>query len=94
MIIYNNRFRGPFEYDKFALNILSFHNFVNYIEDYEINNKKSDFNSLKNIYKEVNNFYNKICCSDSLNDKIYRLIIQRGLILWLKKWIAASLMIY
>ena len=31
MIYYNMRYRGPYEYDKFTLNIL---NYVNYVYDY------------------------------------------------------------
>ena len=31
MIYYNMRYRGPYEYDKFTLNIL---NYVNYVNDY------------------------------------------------------------
>ena len=36
MIYYNMRYRGPYEYDKFTLNILNYINFVNdYINDME-----------------------------------------------------------
>lgn len=36
MIYYNMRYRGPYEYDKFTLNILNYINFVNdYINDIE-----------------------------------------------------------
>lgn len=33
MIKYNMRYRGPYEYDKYVLNILQFHNEVNRISD-------------------------------------------------------------
>lgn len=36
MIVYNNRYRGPLEYDKFALNILTFHNLINEIMNNEM----------------------------------------------------------
>lgn len=29
MIVYNMRHRGPYEYDKFVLNVMQFHNEVN-----------------------------------------------------------------
>ena len=36
MIYYNMRYRGPYEYDKFTLNILNYANYVNdYIADME-----------------------------------------------------------
>ena len=46
MIYYNMRYRGPYEYDKFTLNILNYVNFVNdYIADIENYNYNTDGNS-------------------------------------------------
>ena len=38
MIKYNFRYRGPFEYDKFVLNILQFHNEVRLLNEQLIDN--------------------------------------------------------
>lgn len=59
MILYNMRYRGPIEHDKFALNILQFHNeIVNIItEETEALNSN---NSLIAIKKEVDSIYNTI----------------------------------
>ena len=46
MIIYNNRYRGPYEYDKFALNILSLHNMVEELKTYEFENTNENINSI------------------------------------------------
>ena len=53
MIYYNMRYRGPYEYDKFTLNILNYINFVNdYI--YDINNTSKDYKTFKETQDEVN----------------------------------------
>ena len=57
MIFYNNRYRGPFEYDKFALNILSFHNIINELETLELKGTKKEFNSLKEIKDNIDIFF-------------------------------------
>ena len=46
MIYYNMRYRGPYEYDKFTLNIL---NYVNYVNDYvyDMNNTSDEYNTFK-----------------------------------------------
>ena len=53
MIYYNMRYRGPYEYDKFTLNILNYINFVNdYI--YDMNNTSKDYKTFKETQDEVN----------------------------------------
>lgn len=39
MIIYNMRYRGPFEYDKFCLNILQFYNEVQHLTHFELSDQ-------------------------------------------------------
>lgn len=52
MIYYNMRYRGPYEYDKFTLNILNYINFVNdYI--YDMNNTSKDYKTFKETQEEV-----------------------------------------
>jgi hypothetical protein len=47
------RYRGPYEYDKFTLNILNYINFVNdYI--YDMNNTSKDYKTFKETQDEVN----------------------------------------
>lgn len=45
MIIYNMRYRGPLEYDKFVLNTFQFHNEVNgvLIKEFENSNNTKSF---------------------------------------------------
>lgn len=55
MIIYNNRYRGPFEYDKFILNVFGFSNEINETLIHEFKNKNSkSFNEYTEL---VNNAY-------------------------------------
>ncbi len=52
MIYYNMRYRGPYEYDKFTLNILNYINFVNdYI--YDMNNTSKDYKTFKETQDEI-----------------------------------------
>lgn len=52
MIYYNMRYRGPYEYDKFTLNILNYINFVNdYV--YDMNNTSKDYKTFKETQEEV-----------------------------------------
>lgn len=52
MIYYNMRYRGPYEYDKFTLNILNYINFVNdYV--YDMNNTSKDYKTFKETQDEV-----------------------------------------
>ena len=52
MIYYNMRYRGPYEYDKFTLNILNYINFVNdYV--YDMNNTSKDYKTFRETQEEV-----------------------------------------
>ena len=48
MIFYNMRYRGPYELDKFSLNIF---NYVNYVNEYiyDINNTSEDYKTLNGL---------------------------------------------
>lgn len=70
MIIYNNRYRGPFEYDKFALNILSFHNIINELETLEIKGTKKEFNNLKEIKNDIDIFFEEYTKANGLRNEI------------------------
>lgn len=53
MIYYNMRYRGPYEYDKFTLNIL---NYVNYVNDYiyDANNLSDSYKTFKDLEEQIN----------------------------------------
>lgn len=70
MIIYNNRYRGPFEYDKFALNILSFHNIINELKTLEIKGTKKEFNNLKEIKNDIDIFFEEYTKANGLRNEI------------------------
>lgn len=60
MIVYNMRYRGPLEYDKFVLNAFQFHNEVDavLIKEFENSSNSKSFNQL----------------SEQLNDKLANFI--------------------
>lgn len=74
MIFYNMRERGPYEYDKFVLNILQLYNSINLIELEELQNVSEMTSSLLAINKELNNkLTNLDIISDNLNKKLLTL---------------------
>jgi hypothetical protein len=52
------RYRGPYEYDKFTLNIL---NYVNYVNDYiyDMNNTSDEYDTLKQMQDEIDRVFDK-----------------------------------
>ena len=71
MIYYNMRYRGPYEYDKFTLNIFNYVNFVNdYV--YDMNNTSKDYKTFKAMQDEIDEQFNKTM--DNM-DTIYTTII-------------------
>lgn len=67
MILYNMRNRGPYEYDKFTLNVLQIHNAVTLSEMQELKNANKNKDSLVQMQKEVNDVYETLVGS---KDKI------------------------
>lgn len=67
MILYNMRYRGPFEYDKFVLNTFQIANEAKSLLK-KIN--KNDLNSLNNISKQLDNIYQKLTSDDSTSMNI------------------------
>jgi hypothetical protein len=69
------RYRGPYEYDKFTLNIL---NYINYVNDYiyDMNNTSEEFNTLKKIQDEIDDAFETMTKNSEI---IYRyLIMNKG----------------
>lgn len=60
MILYNMRERGPYEYDKFVLNILQLYNAVNLAELNELSQSDMEQESLNSIYDSINSLYDKL----------------------------------
>jgi hypothetical protein len=69
------RYRGPYEYDKFTLNIL---NYINYVNDYiyDMNNTSEEFNTLKKMQDEIDDAFETMTKNSEI---IYRyLIMNKG----------------
>lgn len=73
MIHYNMRYRGPYEYEKFILNVLQYsnnaHDFsseVNGLEEYE---------TLKEIQDNVTDLYNKSTGTYGTSEQCYKKLI-------------------
>lgn len=67
MIKYNMRYRGPYEYDKFALNIFQFSNAVNDVNNY-INTDKNTF--IKEYANTINSAIDSLYDDGNLQDII------------------------
>jgi hypothetical protein len=65
------RYRGPYEYDKFTLNIL---NYVNYVNDYiyDMNNTSDEYSTFKQMQDDVDSAF--IRCMDNM-ESVYKLFI-------------------
>lgn len=76
MIFYNMRYRGPYEYDKFVLNILQYCNLVN-----DFKNDISNTNTWKSLYdlqNEVNIIFDNIIKEKGFSEQIYKNFIMNG----------------
>lgn len=74
MILYNMRNRGPYEYDKFTLNILQIHNAVTLSEMYELKDNAANRDALIEMQKNLNDIYYELVGTNSkigLAEKIY-----------------------
>lgn len=73
MIFYNMRYRGPFEYDKFILNIFQHSNMVNdFIYD---TNNSATWKTLFDIKNQVDNLFAQSTEINGKSDKVYKLLI-------------------
>ena len=79
MIFYNMRYRGPYEIDKFSLNIF---NYVNYVNDYiyDINNTSEDYKTLKKIKDQIDQVFNNTVGDYQLSDQVYKTFIMIDII--------------
>lgn len=71
MILYNMRNRGPFEYDKFVLNVLQLYNAINLAEINELKLTNEQIKSLSEIQELINNYYKEsLYLLEEMNKKI------------------------
>ena len=73
MILYNFRHRGPYEYDKFALNILQLHNEVMLLEQRLVEGSASE---LAATTKEFNDSFDLSTDEGSLSQEMLLLAYQ------------------
>lgn len=76
MITYNHKYRGPFEYDKFVLNILSFHNIIENLETLEVRGANEEINSLLSTYNEIKNIFDSFTGDDGICERSFLLALQ------------------
>jgi hypothetical protein len=65
------RYRGPYELDKFSLNIF---NYVNYVNDYiyDINNTSEEYLTLKDLQEKIDKVFYDTVGDYQLSDQIYK----------------------
>ena len=74
MIQYNNKYRGPFEYDKFILNLFQIYNRFSIISNEELN-ENNNLNALINYHNKIDDIYDSIIGTNStegLSEKLYK----------------------
>ena len=71
MIRYNMRYRGPYEHDKFALNILQYHNMIT-------NFKNDTSKTLSDTRNTGPQLLNHTRYEDGRSDKLYKKFIMMG----------------
>lgn len=79
MILYNMRYRGAYEYDKFVLNTMQYHNEVNEMLTKELLSGNTNYSSMLEMQQDIENLY-KVVVGNSLNtgiiNTIYKEIIK------------------
>lgn len=73
MIHYNMRYRGPYEYEKFILNILQYWNdSCDFLEDFE---QVQIYKTIKELENTVNELYSKSTGPYGSSEDCYRKLI-------------------
>jgi hypothetical protein len=65
------RYRGPYELDKFSLNVF---NYINYVNDYiyDINNTSEEYITLKELQNKIDDVFYNTVGDYQLSDQIYK----------------------
>lgn len=95
MITYNHKYRGEFEYEKFALNILSFHNIISNIKEIELEGSNGTVTTLKLMYDELNNFFNDMTGNKGFCEQTFLSILKgKEYLKWYQRWQVMSWTIF
>ena len=76
MINYNMRYRGPYEYDKFILNIFQYSNAV-----YDFENdltSKGAYTTIKELSDTVDSMFDQMTREKGFNDNLYKTLVMLG----------------
>ena len=76
MINYNIRYRGPYEYGKFILNIFQYSNAI-YDFEYDLSNKGA-YTTINELKDTVDALFDQITQEKGFSDQIYRTLIMLG----------------
>ena len=76
MINYNIRYRGPYEYDKFILNIFQYNNAI-YDFEYDLSNKGA-YTTINELKDTVDALFDQITQEKGFSDQVYRTLIMLG----------------
>ena len=76
MINYNIRYRGPYEYDKFILNIFQYSNAI-YDFEYDLSNKGA-YTTINELKDTVDALLDQITQEKGFSDQVYRTLIMLG----------------
>ena len=76
MIFYNMRYRGPYEYDKFVLNVFQYCNLINEIK--HDTKGTSSFKTLHDLQQEVDILFDNTTGIDGFSEQIYKNFIMNG----------------
>lgn len=68
MILYNMRERGPFEYDKFVLNVFNIYNTIMLEENIEFKTNSKEYQNLLKIKETLDTYFNKFTGDDNYSD--------------------------
>jgi hypothetical protein len=73
------RYRGPYELDKFSLNIF---NYVNYVNEYiyDMNNTSEEYKTLKDLQNQIDEVFYNTVGDYQLSDQIYKNFIMIDMI--------------
>ena len=72
MIHYNMRYRGPYEYEKFILNVLQYSNNAH---DFSSEVNGLEYETLKEIQDNVTDLYNKSTGAYGTSEQCYKKLI-------------------
>ena len=76
MINYNIRYRGPYEYDKFILNIFQYSNAI-YDFEYDLSNKGA-YTTINELKDTVDALFVQITQEKRFSDQVYTTLIMLG----------------